>query len=65
MMRIIIMAIFMKVIEMLKVMMMLIMNDADDLIDDVVDANDIFITLVVVDNNNRSDNGYSIGIVLV
>ena len=55
----------MKVIEMLKVMMMLIMNDADDLIDDVVDANDIFITLVVVDNNNRSDNGYSIGIVLV
>ena len=59
------MAIFMKVIEMLKVMMMLIMNDADDLIDDVVDANDIFITLVVVDNNNRSDNGYSIGIVLV
>ena len=59
------MAIFMKVIEMLKVMMMLIMNDADDLIDDVVDANVIFITLVVVDNNNRSDNGYSIGIVLV
>ena len=55
----------MKMIEMLKVMMMLIMNDADDLIDDVVDAHDIFITLVAVDNNRSDDNGYSIGIILV